>query len=184
MMTPYSATNQTFSDRAHALAQRVIYPQLFEVDRACLSFDDVTGMTVERNRVLDGEMAVDKIVNVTIHGLQAPLVFTVQERFRRPDKAKFQDITITEWNLNSGLPSELYKIRAGLFLYGYYDERHDRFIDQTVVVNVPSLLMRIAARRVAWQEGRNPRSNQRFLTFPFTVLEECGTVELRLAWPK
>jgi hypothetical protein len=64
---------------------------------------------------------------VTTHGLRAPLGFTIQERFRRPRYAEFQDLTLTEWNGNSNLPSELYKIRAGMFLYGYYSEEDRRY---------------------------------------------------------
>lgn len=183
MITPYSRTNQSFSDEAHTAAQRLIYPRLFETTIERLSFDDVTGLTEARNKVLDGEMAVDKIVNVTVHGLQAPLVFTVQERFRRASAARFEDITITEWNCNSNLPSELYKIKAGLFLYGYYDDQRERFVGTTVVISVPSLLLRLASHTIDWRAEINPRSNQRFITIPFTALEEYGTVEMRIVWP-
>lgn len=183
MITPFSNVNQTFSDAAHEKARAEIYPRLFDLPIDRLSFDDVTGLAIERNKVLDGEMAVDKIVNVTVHGLKAPIVFTVQERFRRADKAKYQDITITEWNCNSNLPSELYKIKAGLFLYGYYDDTRDRFTGTTVVISVPSLLLRMASHSFDWEVRINPRSNQRFITIPFTALEEYGTVEMRIVWP-
>lgn len=180
--TPYSNGNQQFSDRAHELAQAAIYPKLFGVDPACLTFDDVTGMTQERNRILDGEMAVDKIVNVSVRGLGAPLVFTVQERFRRISAERFRDITITEWNCNSNRPSELYKIKAGLFLYGYYNDTTDRFIGQSLVVNMPALLIRIAANRIYHERAVNPRSNQRFITIPFESLDELGIIEYRCFW--
>jgi hypothetical protein len=183
MITPFSQANQTFSDAAHAKAQREIYPRLFDVPLSQLSFDDVTGLAIERNKVLDGEMAVDKIVNVTVQRLNAPLVFTVQERFRRTDKMRYEDITITEWNCNSNLPSELYKIKAGLFLYGYYDDLNDKFMGTTVVVSVPSLMLRLASCQIDWHIRINPRSNQRFITIPFTALEEYGTVEMRIVWP-
>lgn len=183
MITPFSSTNQDFSDAAHAKARTEIYPRLFDLPIAQLSFDDVTGLAIDRNKILDGEMAVDKIVNVTVHGLQSPIVFTVQERFRRANKAGYEDITITEWNCNSNLPSELYKIKAGLFLYAYYDDRKDAFVGQTIVVSVPSLLLRLASRSIKWCVETNPRSNQRFITIPFTALEEYGTVEMRIVWP-
>lgn len=184
MNTPYSIDNQAFSDRAHCLAREAIYPSLFDAAADALTFDDVTGVEAERNKVLDGEMAVDKIVNVTVHGLGAPLIFTVQERFRRPDAARFRDITITEWNNNSNKPSELYKIRAWLFLYGYYDADCNHFVGETVVVNVPALWLRLATNQIEYASGRNPRSNQRFITVSFDALREYGLVEWRQIWPR
>lgn len=178
--TPYSKENQTFSDRAHEFAQTNVYPDLFETCYENLSFDDVTGMEQERNQILDGEMAVDKIVNVTVERLGAPLVFTVQERFRRPKYMQFQDITITEWNINSNQPSELYKIKAGFFMYGYYDEVKSKLVGPLLVVNVSTLLLRIATRQLTYQTRRSPRGNQRFITVPFYALDQLSVVEFRL----
>ena len=180
--TPHCAINQAFSDRAHSIAQLMVYPSLFSVESHQLAFDDVTGIDIERNRVLDGEMAIDKIIRVTVNTLHAPLVFTVQERFRRSDKMRWRDITLTEWNNNSNRPSELYKIKAGLFVYGYYDEYKDRLVGETLVVNVPALLIRLASKRIKYETKLNPRSNQTFITIPFSSLDEYGLIEDRYIW--
>lgn len=131
--TLYEQDNADFSNRAHMRARDVLYPRIFNVRRERLQFEDTLLAQSDRAKILDGEMGVDRIVRVTIHNLHAPLMFTVQERFRRPEFAKYQDMTVTEWNHASNSPSELYKINAGLFVYGYFDERSGRFPDAIVI---------------------------------------------------
>ncbi len=132
----------------------------------------------EMGKILDGEMGVDRIVNVTTKSLLAPIVFTVQERFRRPQFAKYQDLTITEWNHVSGMPSELYKINAGLFLYGYYDMNRKVFVD-AICVTVPDLLLAIVTDEIKYEKRRN-KKQQTFFTFKFEDLIDVGVVCYRL----
>jgi len=131
MRTPFDAHNQAFSDDAHQIAQKEIYPHLF----ACmtrngdlpLTFESTTFALGERERLLDAEMSVDRIVR--INGRRAPLQFTVQERFRRASYVQRQDVTVTAWNSYSDTPSELYKMDSALFVYGYFDSRRLTFLD-------------------------------------------------------
>lgn len=174
MRTPYSTINANFSNRAHEYARDKIYPALFGVDRGQLVFDADTLLSDSaRGRVLDGQMAVDRIVRVTVNRLRQPLVFTIQERFRRPKWADRRDITITEWNHATNQPSELYKLEANLFVYGYFNEQAPAFIE-VVAVNTAALLQAIASSAVPYTVERNKRSNQSFLALTFNDLVAHG----------
>lgn len=172
--TPFSKANSYFSNSAHLAARKLIYPEIFGVPFESLTFEDTLLELNERGRVLDGEMAIDRIVNVTnINNLRMPITFTVQERFRRPYAAEYQDITITEWNYASNQKSELYKLVANLFVYGYFDGSD--FID-FIAINVVDLLMKICAERINYTKEYNPRSEQDFLAFKFSDLYESECV--------
>lgn len=180
MKTPYSLANAHFSNRAHEIAREKVYPALFGVSRAQLTFDaDTLLADSERGRVLDGQMAVDRIVRVKVLKLRQPLVFTVQERFRRPKWAHKRDITITEWNHATNQPSELYKLEANLFVYGYFDEQAATFVE-VVAVNTAALLQAIAANTAPYTFGKNPRSNQSFLALTFDMLAARGLLAYHL----
>ncbi len=179
MRTTYEPLNAAFSNAAHLAAQQQVYPFIFNVPQKALTFEDTLLAQDERCRILDGEMAVDRIVHVSVLKLRAPLVFTIQERFRRPNFAHYQDITITEWNHASNLPSELYKMNAVLFVYGYYAEVSQKFID-AIAVDVPALFQAIAAGRIHYEKQQN-KKQQDFLSFKFADLERSGVVYWHMA---
>jgi hypothetical protein len=176
--TVFEPEKAQFSDRAHAAAQRLIYPQALGVEWHQLQFETARFGTSERNSILDGELAVDRIVTVTVEDLQAPLKQVVQERFREPEYARWKDLTITEWNWASGEPGELHKMAAGLFLYGYFDECNGTFLD-AIMINVPALLLAIGQGNVKYERWKNPKQ-QSFLAFRFDALHEAGLVCYRL----
>jgi hypothetical protein len=183
--TPYSPDNAKFSQDAHAQARVLIYPRAFGVMPHQLSFEDVTGTDL-RSRALDGELGIDRVIKVKVDHLYLPIEFTVQERFRRIDKVRWRDITITEWNLESDTKSELYKIKADYFVYGYYDDKKRCFAGESIMVNVPAFKKKLTDRE--WkrviENGRqeNPRSNQTFIGFKFDALLSSGVVEWYLNW--
>jgi hypothetical protein len=172
--TIYQTANAEFSNRAHQSARHLIYPKIFNKASAQLEFEDTLLDMGERGRILDGEMGVDRIVKVTMPYLHAPLVFTVQERFRRPEFDKYKDLTITEWNNASNMPSELYKINAGLFVYGYFDETENIFTD-AIVISVTDLLLAISRGLINYSTEYNKKC-QYFLGFKFDHLEKAGVV--------
>jgi hypothetical protein len=176
MKTVFEQDNADFSTRAHMVARELIYPAIFETDK--LSFEDCTVGSTARGNILDGEMGVDRIVRVTVKNLPAPIVFTVQERFRKPEFARYRDITVTEWNYASNLPSELYKINAGLFLYGYYDDKKQLFLD-AICLHTSCLLYAIVRHQISFGRKRNPKQ-QSFLTFGFDDLKDANTVAWRM----
>lgn len=172
--TPYSHGEQEFSDKGHLLAQSTIYPALFDAAKEKLEF---AVLPDDQARALDCEVSVDRTVRVSVNGLMAPLTFLVQERFRRPQVAFSDDVTITEWNHNSNLPSELYKIKASLFLYGKYDERRNVFTD-AIVFDVPATLLHLAKGDLPFERRRN-KKNQTFLCISVSHLERLKLVLLR-----
>lgn len=184
--TVYTPENAAHSEIAHIAARHLLYPLIFGVDEECLGYESVASQETERQHILDGEMAVDRIVKVPADGLAAPLAFTIQERFRRrykrgkegqiiTDYMRYGDITITEWNHRSGQPSELYKMTGGFFVYAYYDEVTGIFW-RPVMVNVPGVLLSIVARDISCAKlGKNPKE-QTFLPITYTLLEELGLV--------
>lgn len=180
--TPLSRENKDFTDAAHLAAREIIYPALFETDSWNIDYEVQEDIESARGGVLDGELAIDRVLSVSVPDLavplRAPLRITVQERFRRPQFQKWQDVTVTEWNLNTNLPSELYKLQAGLFVYGYYDKEKNAFLD-VICVNVSSLLLAIAQRRITGTLQPNHRSNQVFRCFTFESLYKAGLVEWR-----
>lgn len=177
MKTPYDKTNANYSNMAHMAAREVVYPAIFGTES--LAYEDCTLAENARSRILDGEMAVDRIVRVSTSLLGAPIVFTVQERFRRPGNTRYQDLTITEWNKASNLPSELYKITAGLFLYAYYDDKSFQFTD-AICMHVSVLLHALVRNAIEYKRGHNPRSQQTFLAFKFCDLEQAHAVMWRM----
>ena len=66
MTTPYSEGNQLFSDEAHLAAQTLIYPILFNIPRELLKFTTTSLSVGEKEKILDGEMAIDRLVSVKV----------------------------------------------------------------------------------------------------------------------
>jgi hypothetical protein len=175
--TVYQKDNANYSDKVHMLAREQVYPKLFGADAANITYeaDTLVGQS-PLGDMLDGEMGIDRIARVSVKGLTGVLSFTVQERFRRPSYAMHRDITVTEWNHASGLPSELYKIQAQVFLYGYADKEQDpTWITEAIAINTTSLLMAIVQCSVKYGTERN-KKQQTFLTIPFAELESNNLV--------
>ena len=172
--TPYSQENQDFSDKGHLCARKAAYPLIFPNSQL-----QYTLLPEEQARTLDGDMGIDRHVLVKVQSLRAAFSVLVQERFRRIKYADFRDATITEWNNNTDQPGELYKIKAEMFLYGYYDEQHDKFID-AIAFSMLTLKAKIAQGLINHTTGINSRSNQTFLNFRFADLEQQNIAVWRL----
>lgn len=176
MKTPYSEENQAFSNVAHSAARVDVYPRLFDCNPSLLSFDSASVSDGGEKAILDGQMAVDRIVKVSTPGLRGDISHIIQERFRRPRFSGYRDITITEFNNESGQQSELYKLKAGIFVYGYYCEATRRF-GEVIAVDIAALMMGISSGSVCIsQRQRNPRSGQDFVSVKFDRLQEAGVV--------
>ena len=79
---------------------------------------------------------------------------------------------MTEWNYASGKPSELHKTTAGLFVYGYYDEVRDMFVD-AICVTLPELWFALSDGKLEYERHFN-RKKQSFLAFRFENLDAAG----------
>jgi len=164
MRTAFSQERMDFTRRAHAAARQQFYPLMFP---GCVTFED----TVNTTRDLD--YAIDCQLAVCVDGLRGPIRFAIQERFRQPQEIHWGDITVTEWNLASNEPSELHKLGAQLFVYGFYDSDTDQ-ICLAVAVDVGLMQWALAHDEIKYERRR--RGDQSFLGFKFYALREIGAV--------
>lgn len=171
MPTPYSEINAQFSNDAHMAARTILYPLIFGIPAESLSFVNTQLADGGMGEALDGMFGVDRIIKVraVVDYIRQPLSFTVQERFRRPDSARWKDITITEWNTRTNQPSELYKLMANIFVYGYWDTQAQRFID-ALAVDIQKTLRLLVRGNLRVRHGENPRSEQTFIAVTFADL--------------
>lgn len=165
MKTAFSHERMAFTKRAHLAAQRQFYAPMF--GHRPTRFEDTVGTK------RDLEYAIDCQLAVTVDGLKAPLRISVQERWREPSFMRFGDVTVTEWNKPSGLPSELHKFGAQLFVYGFYDDGADRIV-AGVALAAPMFLCKLAIGELLYE--RQSRIDQTFLSFRLTAMQQSGAV--------
>lgn len=168
--TDFSKENSSFSNNAHRAAQRIIYPSLFNVGMDRLHFIDTTIETGSKGDYLDGTLGIDRIVGVDAN-LRMPLLFSIQERFRKSKYDRYQSLTITEWNPESNTPSELYKIIAQYFVYGYYGSGK---FSSYIVADIAQLMRGIYTGELNYNRGSNPRSKQPYIELSFSALRDYG----------
>lgn len=173
--TLFSTADSTFSLNAHTFAQSQIYAFLWPGKTVTM-----VDATISREASgliegkLDGEMGIDRIALVSSDGLRLPIKYTIQERFRRESFKRWGDITMTEWNNASNTPSELYKIQADLFVYGYFDSI-DGIFKEFIVVYVPVLKTALSNGLLKFVRRRNNK-NQDFLGISIADLERVGAI--------
>lgn len=162
--TVFSPERFAFTRRAHLAAQRQLYPLMYPHG---VRFRDVT------KTARDLDYAIDCELDVTIPELRGPVRIGVQERFRTPEHLHYGDISITEWNLATDQPSELHKLGAHMFVYGFYDEPHDRVV---LAVAFDVGLVQWALAHDALDYDRRRRGDQSFIVIKFTELSDLGAV--------
>ena len=82
MRTNFSSSNAAFSDKAHIAAQTQIYPLVFNTSSENITYETVTlsgNPDDQRSKILDGELAIDRVINVSLKTFPFPLSYTVQE---------------------------------------------------------------------------------------------------------
>lgn len=182
--TPYTQEFAAFTNEAHKVATQQFYPQCFGVPTDRITWDGATLLdSGTRGQVLDGEMAIDHIARVKLDGLNAPLQVTIQERFRQPEFERFDDVTITEWNHRTGKPSELHKIAANLFVYGYYDQTQ-RVIMKAVALSVPHVLLFLLTQsaEAICASRCGTKKDQTFLRLTTAQIRDNGLAVYDLNW--
>ncbi len=178
--TPYDEENGQFSDRCHWLAREVFYPHLFNVPACEITWADTQLGNGAAETALDGMLGIDRVAYIARDGLRGPIPNTIQERFRRPQYAHHRDLTITEWNHNTNLQSELHKLSSNLFVYGYanHESAPTDFIE-VVVCSTEAILRGIQTDRIAYERKPNYRSNQTFLCITFDNLRKANCISFR-----
>lgn len=170
--TEFSQLNADFSDAAHAVARKVVYPLFFKTDN--INYENTSLYISEEHQKRDAEQAVDRICFVGIDNpmFKKPLKFTVQERFRRERFLSFQDITLTVWNNASNKPSELYKIEADYFVYGYFD---GSVLLDCIIVNMADLKLKLCHKEIDFIQRSNLKQ-QDFIGIKFSQLKQAGVI--------
>jgi hypothetical protein len=107
--TKFEQVNADFSDVAHKAALLKIYPLFFGRDFKC---ESTSLYKSDQYSFLDGEKKIDRLFHFEDKVNGEAITISIQERFRRPKHRKYRDITVTEFNHDSGKPSELYGIEA------------------------------------------------------------------------
>lgn len=169
-MTAFSGENFSFSSKAHKAAERQFYPKLWP--DCTINFTDTT------KAAEDLVYAVDCIAEVSLPDLdaRAPIKFYIQERWRRPSfRQRFTDMTITEWNLRTNQPSELHKLAAQLFVYGFYDERQDQIVDG-YAIDICRMQHCNALGELKYQRRRRGNGDQLFIAVEINHLEEISAL--------
>jgi hypothetical protein len=177
MKTEFDKANKDFTDLAHEAARSQVYPHLFqsdgEIEITSIAMSDNSGV-----KKLDLQYGIDVIVEINVPQLNSTVPVYVQERFRRPKWRDEQDITITRHNNASGKPSELSKIAAQQFIYGYYEPTLGE-IQEAICVNVPVLLRKIIDGALLCGEKQNPKK-QDFVTIGFDELHKHGATAFHI----
>ena len=173
--TKFSTGNAQFSHAAHLAAREQVYPCIFGLCED-IEFEDVAASGTLRCKILDQELGVDCIVRVPFvgNGFFSPMAFTVQERWRRPYALADQKITITAYNNASGTVSELFKIAAELFVYGWYDEEEKEVVG-AICFDVPRLLYWLTTEAREWDWRENDKA-QTYLELDTFDIYEAGAV--------
>lgn len=166
-MTSFSQGNFNFSHAAHMAARDQFYSKMWPT--SVFTFTDTT------KAAADLDYAVDCIADVNLpdSNARAPVKFFIQERWRRPGNVHYKDITITEWNTRTNQPSELYKLGAQLFVYGYYDQANDRVID-AVAIDVCKLQFANIAGNLDYIRQKRGTGDQTFITVKLDHLDQIG----------
>lgn len=154
-MTAFSQKNYARTKAAHMAAREQVYPKLWP-KATRLQFVDTT------QTVKDLDYAVDCIAAVSVEGFRAPLKFFIQERWRERHHMKWEDVTVTEWNTVTDLPSELHKIAAHYLVYGYYDEETDTIVE-SIVIDVAQMLSGIVSGVIQWTREERSSKDQDFI---------------------
>jgi hypothetical protein len=178
MRTRFDEKNKQFTDDAHEAAKEQVYPHLFKNNGADIDVRSIAADADVEAKFLDLQYGIDVVVEIEVAELDATVPVYIQERFRAPEYRHYQDLTITKHNNASGEPSELSKIAAQQFIYGYYQPVLDE-IQEAVCVNVPALLRRIADGSLLCGEERNEK-DQDFVTVPFELLRKKGVIAFHL----
>lgn len=168
--TRHDEPHHDFTNRAHRAARKQIYPYIVGVesyDR--LKFED-TDFSTPEGKLLDGEHGIDRIVHCKYPYLDDFVSYGVQERFRvpKPRYSNYFDLTITKFNNASGKKSELSKLHAQIFVYGYYDEAKKEF-SRTIACNTYFMIRYIGAGVIGYGQNANEKE-QDFITIPFKDL--------------
>ena len=176
--TPFSHEQFNYSNAIHEKNKDLIYPYVYGVSKEHISYGDGTS-DKDIEQFQDFQEGRDCTFEVMHPGWKYCAKHTSQYRFRdAQDYQRYQDLTITLTNPKSGLPGELFKLLAELFVYGYHHKPTDRLVE-TLVADCPRMRNGILNGTLPYTIGGiNTRSKQPFIAVQFDDLKKQGMVLL------
>jgi hypothetical protein len=78
---------------------------------------------------------------------------------------------VTEWNLRTNQPSELHKLAAQLFVYGFYDESQDKIVDG-YAIDICRMQHCNARGELKYERRRRGNGDQSFIAIELDHLDE------------
>lgn len=172
----YTNTETEFSNATHdALIKNNFYIKLFKNKNIKIISTTVTRKNYTKEaQMLDQNYGVDYRIIIN-DGEWNEISFTIQERFRRLKYKSYQDLTI-RYETKCGFKSELSKINADYFIYGYAEVIDDIVQpNQIIVVNIPILKMAFAMNKLSYTT-RMAYDGAKFITFKFSNLSKIDAM--------
>jgi hypothetical protein len=180
--TRYSEQDRSHTEVAHLAAREQIYPTFFDCQADKIEYrDGIDYITKQGNQHkmpmdwLDSWMSIDRILRIPAPLRLGYVEVTIQERFERASAASHRNISVTEFNVATGNPSELYKIKSLYFVSGYFDQSTNKFVGKTHICNTERILKAVAEGRLRYYTKPNHK-NQDFVTFGYEDLMAVDAV--------
>ena len=175
---PFTNKLTEFSNAVHEdLINRGFYEHVFGNKLIDIIDTTVTkpGYSKEA-QLLDQNYGVDYRIVINDPNL-GNIPVTIQERFRDMSAKKYQDFTLTHKTPN-GRPSELSKINADLFVYGYAETINGiTKANQIIIVDMPLVKLALSNKIfVPHKPKTSSKSGSTFITIPFNDLFKMGAV--------
>ena len=190
MTTLYDKNRAIWSGKAHNLAEKNgLYSSIFP-NASKITFECTDMMMNEKNtrcQILDGELKIDYIGKLIIPNhrfySKIPRCVYIQERWRTPENRHHRQITLTEFNRGTDIPSELFNIGAQFMLYGYCAQAFGEIgeppkdpldITEAIFINVGSLIEAVINETIHIVKEDCGRKRQDFVAVNFNDLRNSG----------
>lgn len=184
--TGYSTSDRNHTEKAHLCAQRCIYPAFFNCDAGEIEYRDGIEWIDDNGKKrtapidwCDKWLSIDRVLRVPAPTRLGYLEFTVQERFERAKQASMRNISITEFNVATNNPSELYKIKTHYFVSGYFDSDANAMAGKAHICNTERILKAVSDGGLKYYTKPNDKS-QTFITLGYDDLRRVGAVLMAL----
>lgn len=165
------------ADAAHRAAVREFYPALtaaWGIESYDLLDTSALGNGNAR-QFLDHELGIDVVLRGESAIFSEAVPLFIQERWRRAKYAGYRELTMTVAKPGNGLPPQVTRMLAPLFVYGYYHEPADELCE-TVVVDTMRVYRAIFRDELPTTEVAVTANKTRMLAIPFDALAEADAI--------
>lgn len=166
-----------FAEMAHKTATREFYPE-FATDWGALDYELVETSALGSGSefaFLDQRLGIDVVMRIMTEKFPEPIPLFVQERWRRVKYAGFREVTMTHSKPGNGLPAQITRMIAPLFVYGYYHSGENRLYE-TLVIDMMKMYKLLATDVLETNEVRVVANDTRMIAISFDELIENDAV--------